>query len=89
MNVQVPHWNNLGTLFVVAAKETAMSDSEKNGAPGTTDQRPRWEGPPENRPAGYKPAKDDPTKNRYEAGENLKDPDRSRLRDAFKTRKNV
>jgi hypothetical protein len=28
--------------------------------PGTVDERPRWEGPPENRPRGYKPAKDDP-----------------------------
>lgn len=66
-----------------------MTDSRKNGAPGTTDQKPRWEGPPENRPAGYKPAKDDPSQNRDAAGENLKDPDRSSLDDAFKTREGV
>jgi len=32
----------------------------RDGKPGTTDQFPRWEGPEENRPAGYLPAKDDP-----------------------------
>lgn len=32
----------------------------KDGAPGTTDQSPRWEGPQENTPPGYMPAKDDP-----------------------------
>jgi len=32
----------------------------RDGKPGTTDQSPRWEGPKENRPAGYLPAKDDP-----------------------------
>jgi hypothetical protein len=66
-----------------------MARKSENGAPGTTEQRPRWEGPPENRPAGYKPAKDNPSKNRDAVGENLKDPDRSRLRDAFKTKKNI
>lgn len=29
---------------------------------GTTDQKPKWEGPPENRPRGYEPAVDDPAK---------------------------
>ncbi|KAB2671717.1 hypothetical protein F9K85_21080 [Brucella tritici] len=28
--------------------------------PGTTDQKPKWEGPPENRPRGYEPAEDAP-----------------------------
>jgi hypothetical protein len=51
---------------------------------GTTDQRPRWEGPPENRPRGYKPAKDDPASDRDAAGENLNDPEKSDLSDAFK-----
>lgn len=32
----------------------------RDGRPGTTDQSPRWEGPAENRPAGYLTAKDDP-----------------------------
>ncbi|WP_391530006.1 hypothetical protein [Brucella intermedia] len=31
---------------------------------GTTDQKPTWEGPPENRPRGYEPAVDDPAKKR-------------------------
>ena len=59
----------------------------KTGAPGTTGERPRWEGPPENRPRGYLPAKDDPASDRDAAGENLKDPDRRDLSDAAKTRK--
>lgn len=29
---------------------------------GTTDQKPKWEGPPENRPHGYEPAVDNPAK---------------------------
>lgn len=32
----------------------------RDGAPGTTDQSPRWEGPEDTKPAGYMPAKDDP-----------------------------
>ena len=35
---------------------------------GTTDQRPRWEGPPENRPSGYLPAVDDPARDKDAAG---------------------
>jgi len=57
------------------------------GAAGTTDQRPRWEGPPENRPRGYEPAEDDPATDRDAAGENLQDPHKNDLGDAFKTRK--
>ena len=57
-----------------------------NGAPGTTDQRPRWEGPPENRPRGYLPAVDNPETDRDAAGENLMDPDKSDTSDALKTR---
>mgnify|MGYP000957525273 CR=1 FL=1 len=59
----------------------------EGGAPGTTDQWPRWEGPPENRPAGYLPAEDDPATDRDAVGENLRDPEKSDLGDAFKTRK--
>ena len=58
----------------------------RNGAPGTTDQKPRWEGPPESRPRGYLPAKDDPATDRDAAGENLKDPEKRHLGDAFKQR---
>lgn len=56
------------------------------GAPGTTDQKPRWEGPPENRPAGYLPAEDNPEVDRDAAGENLQDPNRSDLTDAVTTK---
>jgi hypothetical protein len=59
-------------------------DKHTEAAPGTTDQRPRWEGPPENRPRGYKPAKDDPARDRDAAGENLRDPERHTLADAIK-----
>lgn len=62
------------------------TDRETEGEPGTTDQRPRWEGPPENRPRGYLPANDDPARDRDAAGENLADPDRSDLSDAFTTK---
>lgn len=58
----------------------------KNGPPGTSDQKPRWEGPPENRPRGYLPAEDDPAEDRDAAGENLKDPEKRTLGDAFKQR---
>jgi hypothetical protein len=54
--------------------------------PGTTDQLPRWEGPPENRPRGYLPAIDDPARDRDAAGESLRDPAKSDLSDAFKTK---
>lgn len=54
----------------------------REGMPGTTDQSPRWEGPEENRPRGYLPAKDDPASDRDAAGENLNDPDRRTLGDA-------
>lgn len=58
----------------------------KNGPPGTSDQKPHWEGPPENRPRGYLPAKDDPAEDRDAAGENLKNPEKRTLGDAFKQR---
>jgi hypothetical protein len=57
-----------------------------NGEPGTTDQKPRWEGPPENRPRGYLRALDDPEVDRDAAGENLADPEKSNMGDALKTR---
>jgi len=54
----------------------------EGGAPGTSDQWPRWEGPPENRPHGYLPAKDDPVHDRDAAGENLRDLRKRTLGDA-------
>lgn len=56
--------------------------SPKDGAPGTTDQSPRWEGPKENRPRGYLPAKDDPDIDRDAMGENNQDPELRRPSDA-------
>ena len=64
-----------------------MERNGKNGAPGTTDERPRWEGPPETRPRGYKPAKDEPHRDRDAAGENLQDPDREDMGDALDQRR--
>lgn len=62
-----------------------MADEKpRDGAPGTTDQWPRWEGPEENRPRGYLPAKDDPETDRDAADENLRDPKRKNLGDALK-----
>ncbi len=60
----------------------------QDGAPGTTDQSPRWEGPPETRPNGYLPAKDDPDVDRDAVGENLQDPRKKTISDAGKTRDN-
>lgn len=56
----------------------------KHPSPGTTDERPRWEGPPETRPRGYLPALDDPEHDRDTTGENLSDPDRSSAADMGK-----
>ncbi|MDB5556527.1 MAG: hypothetical protein JWL86_6511 [Rhizobium sp.] len=61
-------------------------EKPKSGAPGTTDQSPRWEGPEETRPRGYLPAKDDPDVDRDAVGENLRDPRKRNVSDALKTR---
>lgn len=58
----------------------------REGAPGTTDQSPRWEGPQENTPRGYLPAEDDPDVDRDALGENLQDPEKTKISDAMKTR---
>lgn len=60
--------------------------SPKSGKPGTTDQSPRWEGPEENRPRGYLPAKDDPNVDTDAVGENLQNPRKKNLSDALVTR---
>ena len=65
-----------------------MSETKPGpGAPGTTDQWPRWEGPQQNKPRGYMPAKDDPEIDRDAVGENLNDPKKTDLSDAMKTRR--
>ena len=60
--------------------------SPKPGLAGTTAQFPRWEGPQENRPAGYLPAEDDPDVDRDAVGENNRDPERKNLSDSTKTK---
>lgn len=59
--------------------------ANRNGPPGTVDQKPRWEGPPENRPRGYRPARDDPAKVPDAAGESLAEPDKNKLSDGLRT----
>lgn len=61
-------------------------DKPQDGAPGTTDQSPRWEGPEETRPRGYLPAKDDPDSTRDAVGETNRDPERNRSSDALKSK---
>jgi hypothetical protein len=51
-----------------------MTDQTKP-APGTIDEKPRWEGPPESRPRGYLPPLDDPKEDRDAAGESSMDQD--------------
>jgi hypothetical protein len=63
--------------------KTKTAGARLDDPTGTVDQKPRWEGPPENRPRGYLPAKDDPEVDRDAAGENLADPDKRDLSDAF------
>ena len=54
------------------AAERRREADRRQGDEGTTDQRPRWEGPPENRPRGYLPAVDDPARDKDAAGETLR-----------------
>lgn len=61
------------------------STTPKDGAPGTSEQSPRWEGPEENRPRGYMPAKDDPENDPDAAGETLRHPRKRTVSDAFRT----
>ena len=60
--------------------------SPKDGAPGTIDQSPRWEGPQESRPRGYLPARDDPDKVRDANGETESDPKKTKVTDALRQR---
>jgi hypothetical protein len=69
----------------VLLRESAMTSGKStDGKPGTTEQLPRWEGPPETRPSGYLPAKDDPNRDRDAMGENLQDPRKLKVTDAMK-----
>lgn len=52
---------------------TQMNDNGREGRSGTTDEKPRWEGPPENRPRGYLPAEDDPSSMPDAAGDHVED----------------
>jgi hypothetical protein len=61
-------------------------NSPKDGAPGTTEQSPRWEGPQANTPRGYMPAKDNPDVDRDAVGENLQDPRKRNVSDGMKTK---
>jgi hypothetical protein len=70
-----------------SSSDDDSTEHSPSGAPGTTDQRPRWEGPPENRPRGYLPAVDDPETDRDAAGANLMDPEKRDTGDALKTRR--
>lgn len=62
-------------------------EKPQEGAPGTTEQSPHWEGPQDTKPRGYLPSDDDPETDRDAVGENLQDPRRKDLADALKTRK--
>ena len=61
-------------------------EKPKPGAPGTTEQSPRWEGPESTRPRGYLPAKDNPDRDPDAHGETNADPSREKLGDAGKTK---
>lgn len=56
----------------------------KKGAPGTTDQSPRWEGPQESIPPGYMPAKNDPDRTADANGETNSDPIVKKVSDGCK-----
>lgn len=62
------------------------NNSPRDGAPGTTDQSPRREGPKETRPSGYMEPLNDPEHDREAVGENVKNPRKKRVSDAMKTR---
>jgi hypothetical protein len=59
-------------------------NTPKDGAPGTTDQSPRWEGPQENAPRAYMPAKDNPDRDQDANGETNKDPKVENISDGLK-----
>jgi hypothetical protein len=66
---------------MMKSEEISMSDDSYTGAPGTINQKPRWQGPAENRPRGYLPAEDEAEGGVDAAGEDLAD--RSKLSDGL------
>lgn len=65
LRLELPGINPVG----LARKENNIGIYKpRDGAPGTTEQSPRWEGPEESRPRGYLPAKDEPDEDRDAAG---------------------
>src|SRR6185295_13619004 len=56
------------------AAERRREADRRQGDEGTTEQRPLWEGPPENRPRGYLPSVDNPVRDKDAAGESLSEP---------------
>jgi hypothetical protein len=56
----------------------------KDGAPGTTDQSPRWEGPQKKAPRGYLPSKDDPDRAEDANRETNADPEVKKISDGLK-----
>jgi hypothetical protein len=85
-------WQRTGTIlpsdcFTAITEEQIMVTTEpKDGAAGTTDQSPRWEGPQENTPRGYQKATDDPDRTEDAVGETNANPRKTNLSDAFKTK---
>lgn len=73
--------------FPLSKELTMTNEKPDRGAPGTTEERPRWEGPQENRPRGYRPAADNPAEDRDAAGEAGRDPDRRRSSDIGKPKR--
>jgi hypothetical protein len=59
-------------------------NTPKDGAPGTTDQSPRWEGPQETTPRAYMPAKDNSDKDQDAKGETNLDPKVKNISDGLK-----
>jgi len=57
-----------------------------DGAPGTTAQSPRWEGPEESRPRGYLPAEDNPDCTEDANLETNSDPSVAKVSDGLKQR---
>jgi hypothetical protein len=70
-----------------APSRHAPEPARRDAAPGTSEERPRWEGPPETRPRGYDPATDDPDRTPDAAGETNAEPSRENLGDVTKTRR--
>jgi hypothetical protein len=58
----------------------------KNGAPGRTDQSPRWEGPQENTPRGFMQAKDNLDRDQDANRESNSDREVKKVSDAFRTK---